>query len=247
MKLKAFVAAGLVVSASCAMAVVTSGNTLCRIQVDSSSTETILAVPLIEIGGSDQAITITNLVTTTGLSENDTLMYNDGENWYSWHVNENGNWEAVNTTVGGKTTTAATNAQFARGRGVWLVRGNASKNNPIFLYGQCDAGTTTTAFTSGTKAQPKYTLMGNPKEAAFAPNSKTWTRCVKGDKIAYADATGKAATFTYRPEIGEGGSWCEAQFDANGDMTWVATSKTIPAGQGFWYVSVGGTGGTVEW
>lgn len=243
MKLKAFVAAGLVVSASCAMAVVTSGNTLCRIQVDSSSTETILAVPLIEIGGSDQAITITNLVTTTGLSENDSLMYNDGENWYSWQVDENGNWEAVSTTVGGKTTTAATNAQFARGRGVWLVRGAASKSNPIYLYGQCDAGTTTTAFTSGTKAQPQYTLMGNPKEAAFAPNSKTWTGCAQGDKIAYADANGKAKTFTYRTNLG----WCEAQdTTGQGDFEWVATSNTIPAGQGFWYVSVGGSG-SVTW
>lgn len=246
MKLKAFVAAGLVVSASCAMAVVTSSNTLCRIRVDSSSTETILAVPLIEIGGADQVITITNLVSTTGLSQNDVLMYNDGDKWYSWRVDANRNWEGIATTVGSKTTQAASNAQFARGRGVWLVRSITS--NPIYLYGQCDEDTTITAFTAGkSKSEPAYTLMGNPKEAAFDPNSKTWTECVKGDKIAYADATGKAATFTYRPEIGEGGSWCEAQFDSNGDMTWVATSKTIPAGQGFWYVSVGGNGGTVTW
>ena len=243
MKLKAFVAAGLVVSASCAMAVVTSSNTLCRIQVESSSTETILAVPLIEIGGSDQVITITNLVTTTGLVAGDSLMYNDGDNWYSWHVNESGNWEAIATTVGGRTTKSPTSAQFARGRGVWLVRGAASKNNPIYLYGQCDARTTTTTFAAGTKARPQYTLMGNPKEAAFAPNSKTWTGCGQGDKIAYADANGKAQTFTYRT----GKGWCEAvDTTGEGDFDWVTTSNTIPAGQGFWYVSVGGSG-SVEW
>lgn len=243
MKLKAFVAAGLVVSASCAMAVVTSDNTLCRIRVDSSSAETILAVPLIEVGGSEQAITITNLVTTTGLSATDALMYNDGENWYSWQVDGNGNWEAVNTTVSGKTTTAATNAQFARGRGVWLVRGDASKSNPIYLYGQCDERTTTTTFAAGDKTRPVYTLMGNPKEEAFAPNSKTWDGCGQGDKIAYADANGKAKTFTYRT----GKGWCEAQDNGEGDFEWVTTSNTIPAGQGFWYVSVGGAGGSVTW
>ena len=244
MKLKAFVAAGLVASASCAMATVSSSNTLCRIEVASPSAETILAVPLIEIGGSTQEIAITNLVLASSLSVNDVLMYKDGNTWYSWVVNAEHNWAALQTSSGSQApTTAGEDAQFTRGSGVWLVRSNTSSN--IYLYGQCDLRTTSTSFLAGTTDEPKYTLMGNPKEEAFAPNSKTWSGCAQGDKIAFADATtGKAKTFTFRTS--ENG-WCKPTV-TNGAATWtiLGAGDTIPAGQGFWYVSVGGSG-SVTW
>lgn len=245
MNMKSLFALTLVTAAAAASATVTTGNTLCRIEVTSPSTETILAVPLIEIGGSSQEIAITNLVLASSLSVGDTLMYKDGSTWYSWEVNSEHNWEALSTSSGSQShsATAGVDAQFTRGSGVWLVRSNTSSN--IYLYGQCDSRTTSTSFSAGTTTSPVYTLMGNPKEEAFAPNSKTWSGCGQGDKIAFADATtGKAKTFTFRTSEN---AWCKPTV-TKGAATWTILGEddTIPAGQGFWYVSVGGSG-SVTW
>ena len=241
MNIKALMAAGTVAAAASALAAVTTTNTLCRIEVDGHSTETILSVPLIDVCGTDQSINITNLVMTTNLETGDALMYKDGDTWYAWVI-AGGKWTAATTTVGGKSVTAPDSAAFSRGSGVWLVRGDTSKAKSVYLYGQCDARTTSTSFAAGTKASPVYTLMGHPKEVAFDPNSVTWTGCAQGDKLAFADASGNTKTLTYRT----GKGWCEVS-EVNNVPTWVATTATIPAGQGFWYVSVGESAGSVTW
>ena len=224
-----------------ASAAVTSANTLCRIEVDSPLNETMLAVPLIEVGGSSQTIAVTNMVMTSTLSAGDILMYNTGSEWYSWVLNDGKKWVATETSDAGKMTKAAPNATFARGRGVWLVR--KSTASKIYLYGQVDSKTTDTTAAAGTSETPAYTLMGNPKETGFNPNSVTWSDCAEGDMLAYADSYGKARTVTWK---GDTKKWCTFKKDStSGVYNWApvtAIDLTIPAGQGFWYVSRGGAG-----
>ena len=83
MKLKSLMAVAAVVTAGVALAKVESETTLCQIKVSSSYTNTVIALPLVEVGGSTDTIDPANYVLTNGL-EIGSYMYIKENNTNLW-------------------------------------------------------------------------------------------------------------------------------------------------------------------
>ena len=227
-----------------ASAVVTTDNTLCRIEVASGTKSTIVAVPLVKIGTADGAIPVTDLVLTDNLSVGDTILHWNGSAWDAWVIS-GGKWTPTVISEGSKNSTSAPAAgtALARGDAIWVNRANptvtedgVTRAKPFFIYGQ--VATTDSPATLPEIVPGAYTMMGNTALEPVAINSITFNGTPKkGDKIAIATTKGIGAKeYTYN-----GTKWAEATLalDSNGVLrpTVTETAATIPAGQGFWYIS----------
>ena len=245
MKCKTLLAMATIAASSAALATVTSTNTLCRIAVTNDMTETLISVPLVEVGGSVEAIPLTNYVLTTNLAEHDKLLQWNGERYYAWELNDKGAW--VPLTVAGDNTAwvspSGDVAKLARGTGAWLVRGETSKSKEFYLYGQVSGARVVSTFTGG-----QQTLMGHPRAEDFNPNSGvTWENQQDGDMIVFANPANRTGMTKLTYKTSDSGVIGWARQTAVGVWTKDETSK-IPAGQGFWYVSKKGSeGGTATW
>lgn len=255
MNMKSLIALTALTAAGAASAAVTSGNTLCRIEVASRTKNTIVAVPLVKIGDGS-AIPANELVLTDNLSTNDKLLHwnTTSEKWEAWAVNASGAWEGL--TISDKNSTWVTpeaSVTLTRGDAVWVERADATKS--FYVYGQVttDAATATT-LVRGTAAEPVYTMVGNPLTTDKVVSALTFTGSpATGDSIMWGDssAIGELKKLTYNGS--QWGSFVSTPFEIKGRIvnktTWQAsTTDTIPAGQGFWYVSNGGEGPlTVSW
>ena len=214
-----------------ASAAVTTDNTLCRIEVASGTKNTIVAVPLKTIAGTDETIKLTDLVLTDNLSEGDYILHKGSNGWESWRVSAEGKWTSVAVSEDGVTAVSGPDTAMSRGDAFWLVRKDATKS--FYLYGEViDTKAADLTIGSG------YTMMGNTALEPVVINSITFNGTPKtGDKIAIATTKGIGAKeYTYN-----GTEWTEATLalDANGVLrpTVKVTDATIPAGQGFWYIS----------
>ncbi len=235
-------------AASSADAVITGGNVCGLMNVPSNARETLIAVPWVTVGGGDATMKVANLVKTDTLSAGDELYFYDGSTYYRW-VLTNGTWTPTATTKkvnGQNLTLTAPGADYAiaRGKGLWLVRQDASKE--IWLYGQHDASAVSVTITAGTASAPAYTLIANPNTAAYDLNAKGVTGTV-GDMIVFGGSEGQTL-YTYKAT-----GWTrkvETQKTVGSKTMTVKKDSTdgctIPAGQGAWYVSVGGSP-TIVW
>ena len=173
MKLRSLICVSAVAAASAAFAL-ESGNTFARLKVDCGSiTNSIIAIPFAGCGETNAEIYVTNLVMTTGLSSDDTLMYNDGTSWYAWEI-KNGAWSPVVAGDKNGVTIAAPNAyKMDCGRACWLIR--SSTSNPIYLYGQVNETLPTSVTVAGAASADKfaYTLIAKPSESS-ALDLNTW-------------------------------------------------------------------------
>lgn len=246
MKCKTLLAMATIAASSAALATVTSLNTLCRIAVTNDMTETLISVPLVEVGGSVEEIPLTNYVLTTNLAAGDKLLQWDGTvtNYYAW--NFNGTTWVPFTVVDGNSAWVSPSgdvAKLARGTGAWLVRGETSKSKEFYLYGQVSGTQVESTFIGG-----QQTLMGHPRAAAFNPNSGvTWSGQQDGDMIVFANPTNRTGMTKLTYKTSDSGVIGWARQTAVGVWTKDETSM-IPAGQGFWYVSKKGSeGGTATW
>jgi hypothetical protein len=243
MKCKTLLAMATIAASSAALATVTSLNTLCRIAVTNDMAETLISVPLVEVGGSVEQIPLTNYVLTTNLAGNDKLLQWNGTKYYAWNLNgTTWEWEPLTVVDGNAAwqTPSGDVAKLARGTGAWLVRGESSKSKEFYLYGQVSGAEVVSTFIGG-----QQTLMGHPRAAAFNPNSGvTWSGQQDGDMIIFANPANRTGMtkLTYKADKVNG--W--ARQTEPGVWTKDETSM-IPAGQGFWYVSKGSANGTATW
>lgn len=240
MKCKTLLAMATIAASSAALATVTSLNTLCRIAVTNDMAETLISVPLVEVGGSVEAIPLTNYVLTTNLEAGDKLLQWNGTKYYAWNFNGT-TWEPYNVVIDNSAWVSPSGdvAKLARGTGAWLVRGETSKSKEFYLYGQVSGAEVVSTFTGG-----QQTLMGHPRAEAFNPNSGvTWEKQQDGDMIVFANPANRTGMtkLTYKDGVG----WARQQTKP-GEWTKDETSM-IPAGQGFWYVSEGSADGTATW
>ncbi len=225
------------------------GSNVCGLMnVPSTAKETLIAVPWVTVGGSDATMKVANLVKTDTLTAGDELYFYDGSTYYRWVLTD-GKWTPTSTTKKANdkktdVTITAPGADYAiaRGKGLWLVRQDTTKE--IWLYGQHDASAVSVAVTAGTAAAPAYTLIANPNTADYDLNAKSVTGAV-GDKIIL---DGGATLYTYKAA-----GWTRKVATQKTVGTKTMTVKkdstegcTIPAGQGAWYVSVGGNP-TIAW
>lgn len=234
MKMKSFLALAALTAAGTASAAITSANTLCRIEVASSTKNTIVAVPLKTIAGSEDAIKLTDLVLTDGLAAGDHLLHKGSSGWEAWVV-ASGKWTPMAVSDAGVTSIAGSDAAFACGDAFWLVRENPSGS--FYLYGEVTkVAAEMPAIARG--SAPTYIMMANTALEDVAITALPLKGTVaEGDKIQVPVATGLGVKeYTFKD-----GSWKEATLalDANGTLVPTVTTTTakIPAGQGFWYVA----------
>ena len=229
-------------------AVVTTGNTLCRITVVSNTKDTIISLPLVDVGGSADSINITKMVLTENLSDGDTLLARVGGVWQTWML-QNGVWGGVRTVSGDETISSSPNAAFERGTAIILRRTGSDLTKPIYLYGE---------FKNAAKEQTPvaggWTLMGNALPSDFEINKEGfWTvngTPSEGDQLIVATSLLGIKEYTWGT-LREGTGWITANMSKNDKGVLVSTKviadDSIPAGHGFWYRSVGTSVPTVTW
>lgn len=231
----------------------TGNNTCGLVRIESGSANTVIGVPWVEVGtGAD--VTVAKLVSTANLTEGDELRYYSAGIWYGWTLGASG-WEAMTSATEtdqlkapGETETALT-----RGKALVLIRkGDLTK--PFYLYGQYDSTSITSsqALTRGTAENPVYTLLASPKAEAFTLGANAISNPGAGDQIIIYNADGSQTIYT-RNDSGAWGRYVEGEpFEIPGFGSFPSSvweTATIPAGQGFWYVSRGNATGdlTVNW
>ena len=261
MKLRSLICVSAVAAASAAFAL-DGGNTFARLKVTSDLANSIIAIPLAGCGESEAKIYVTNLVMTTGLSTGDTLMYNDGTDWYAWEIKD-GAWSPVAAGTKNGVTVAAPNAyKMDCGRACWLIR--SSTSNSIYLYGQVNETLPTSVDVAGAADKFAYTLIAKPSESS-ALDLNTWhpANAATGDLLLVPVSTNLNAMgqVTYRYNATTPAwetvrqtttSVTNARTKAvsvvtNSTWTAISTSTTIPAGKGVMYGRKGTSGATLAW
>ena len=239
MNMKSLIALTALTAAGAASAEVISGNTLCRIKIDSGTKNTIVAVPLVKVG-TGEAIPANELVLTDNLSLGDKLLHwnTTSEKWEAWAVNASGAWESAYVSEQNKNwiSGSASSVALTRGDAVWVERSSASQ--PFYIYGQVGDGSATMPEIARESGALTYIMMGNTNLQDVAINSLTFNGTpVEGDKISVPVNTGLGVKeYTY-----DGSKWTHVGWDLDANdvliPTVTETSAAIPAGQGFWYVA----------
>ncbi len=262
MNLKTLLAFATVTASTAVLAEVVSTTALCRIKVDSGTKNTIVALPLIKVGGTTQTIPVSEFVMTDNLTDGDSILVMDATGkttTQTWSLVEDDqthvkSWQSGTVVEGTDSTTApaASTAGQARGSAIWLTRKDPAK--PFYLYGQVsETEYTQPEIGNGTPESPAYTFIGNPNPKEIKlndPRDVEWVNAQVGDQIIVG-STGKLGYITYTYGKSENGvaEWV-CYTASNGDVT-RNTDITLPAGQGFWYVTTstpeGGRTRSITW
>ena len=252
MNFKTLMAFSAALACTSLWAAVTTGNTLCRIAVESETKDTIISLPLVDVGGTADSINITKMVLTENLSNGDTLMAKIDEKWQTWML-QNGIWGGATTVSGDETISSSPDAAFERGTAI-ILRRTGSLTKPIYLYGEFKNAAKEQAPVSG-----GWTLMGNALPSDFPINKEGfWTANNSspsvGDKLVIPVSTGLGVKEYTWGKFVEGENtktgWIVAEFKMENDVMVSVkelTKDIIPAGQGFWYKSVGESVPKVTW
>lgn len=236
MKLRLMIAAMAASTALFALEPVTSENVYGVMRVsDTATTNTVVAVPWVGVDGN--AVTLSNLVSTVTLQENDVVYLYEGTTWYAYKLLGSGVWDPV-TTIGNSTFEQATDADkkaLARGAALILQRGNTV--NPVYLCGR-NANTAVS-----TEIQPDtLTLIANPTaESKEMPVGK------EGDEIRVPLNGGGLQIYSIKN--GKWGTEVVTTTTQGGRTKKVRTwteGCTLAPGKGAWYKS-GATGTTINW
>ncbi|MBR0504378.1 MAG: hypothetical protein IJJ84_03155, partial [Kiritimatiellae bacterium] len=171
-----------------------SKNIIGVLEVESSLTNTVVAVPWKELA-SDPAvakdITVSNYVSTVNLTNGDSVYAlsdasKDKDTVYEMWVLNNGKWDIV-TTVSESASgySVATEAaasdlkRFPRTKAVWVQRqkplDESGANVPFFLIGQYEYKAVDIDVAGGSKAEPGYTLISVPSYKDFGINELDWS------------------------------------------------------------------------
>lgn len=244
----------------CAADEISTSNVLGILPVTSSAKRTIVSVPWCAMSATDDAaIQVSNLVKTANLSENDLLHFVNANGTYNtWKltVGDGGvkYWASVNeaTELQLGETPASDVTTVARGNAIVLIR-NGKLSDPFYLYGQVGTNATvSSAIAVGTDSAPAYSLIASPKPAAWDVNDgATWSKVGANDRIFVYGNGGITIELVWNAETSE---WCYIEdvfTELGGQRIRTGTKMTkyeddIPAGQGAWYVSYGGSP-TLTW
>ena len=216
-----------------------SGNIVGIQAVECAGTNVVLAVPFVATEGGD--ITVSNLLGTAGLASGDRLFRWDGDRYERWTLPKSGDnaplqWTAEQVFTVGKQGTQKKQEWSAGadvrtvgvGTGLWLTR---TKGAPTRLF---LTGTVTNEIPAVSVPAKKFRLVANPLERAASP---TITTPAEGDTIQFP--TSAEALRVYRFWKGK---WvcCEGG-------TQKVDLPPVPAGTGFWYMSMGTKEVQISW
>ena len=231
----------------CAMAASTAlfatdvtSDTYGVLSVTNAAATTVVGVPWRNVGGGEMSnVTLSNLVSTTGLATDDIIYLYEGTTWYGYKLSGTGVWEPY-TTVSGTTTVSqpgsADGKTLARGTGLIIERASAA--NPIFLCGRYDSSTpSATSVSSGSKA-----LVANPTTTI-----KYVTVGAVGDEIRVVKDGGAMDIFERRSD-----GWYGTELVTVGGFSVkkkvkLASGVPLDPGKGVWYVNNGSDAVSVSW
>lgn len=210
--------------------------------VTSSSKETIVAISLRGMDG--QPVAVADLVKTSNLTEGDKLYTFENGKYEGWTLT-GGAWVGANkkytmSETGQLVEAEGDDPSTVRkevGSGIWLVRNDpyvAGTEFTFYLYGKPVDNPQTTIVGGA------INLVGNPTTSQVMFTKTMLAGAATGDKIEVPGGTGILGRGVYL-------------YDGN---TWTTTNPkthlleegfpTIPANQGFWYVSKGSSF-TINW
>ena len=236
----------LCATAGAAIAFETTVSTIEVRAINSGTTNTIVAIPGLDLAGGPLAIS--NLVKNVNLASGDQLIaFSDGS-YQTWELNSSGVWvEAAGLySVGGDGNesessgtpgTPASEFTLGVGSGIWVSRKASGCATPFYVYAQRPASMTSTI------AHGETALVGNPtvNNTAFA----SFANCAAGDEISIpAPAVpGGKRVYTFKD-----GKWGYKAVNTETHMLYrVDENPSITAGTGFWYKSTGESDVTLNW
>lgn len=203
---------------------------------DTTTTNTVVGVPWLNVGEGN--VTLSNLVSTATLADNDMVYFYEGTTWYSYKV-QGGVFVPVET-VSSETQTSPSAANvktFARGTGLIIQRANTT--NPIYLCGRYD----TTNPDATSVSVNSTALIANPRTVEVKITAGN-----NGDQISVPGNGGTMKTYEKRE-----GFWCETVTDTT-TFTFPVTSQKklddgvpLAAGKGAFYVNKGSANVTINW
>ena len=217
--------------------------------VTNAYTDTVIAVPWVGFNGS--AITISNLVNTTTLSDNDKLYMYDNGTWYEY-TKSGSAWTGATTITSSGDHTAESQV-VQRGSGLILQRAASGAGGTVLLAGRVDSGEIQTEFA----ANGAKTLFANPCATNVDINAKM-IGALNGDTISIPMNNGGTDVYTFNgTEWGKNTRVARTRMYNGVERTtyqnqWQKCGE-IPAGTGAWYISTtnnvpsGYTGYTVTW
>ena len=242
---------------------VVSTNTIGVLAVTNAPRNTIIPVPWASLADGE-AISVSNLVRTATLAPGDRIQAYDATNgtYRIWTLSESKEWVPQTTVSGGGAAQAPSSDAYTipRGSGVWLIRGEASADSPIYLVGGAADEAAKTELAAGTAESPSWNLVGNPTTEAVTVGGGSADGSVSpsdGDQILVPTAGGAPVNYTYDASRGQ---WyynktvpvyrtrngVEVQVGVRSVREYV-DAATVPAGSGFWYLNAGGESKDVQW
>ena len=208
--------------------------------VTNATATTVVGVPWRNVGGGEMSnVTLSNLVSTTGLATGDIIYLYEGTTWYGYQLSSAGVWEPY-TTVSGETTVSAPGSADAKtlARGTGLIVQRASAANPIYLCGRYDSSTPT-ATSVGANAK---VLIANPLTTA-----KSISEGTNGDKIIVLKDGGASTVYEKKNDVW--GTYVETTTKTSRGtrktQTWTP-GCTLAPGMGAWY-QAGDTAASINW
>ena len=225
-------------------------NVFGLLRVDSTLTNTIVAVPWLDLSSNStaSAVSVADIVKTANLTAGDRLSaYRPDGKYDVWVLNSSKEWEPSETlVVENQSTSEAPEADVRRvalGSAFWLYRQRPTSEGaavPFYIYGQVPASAVTTTVTAGTASAPVWNLVANARNADVALNSLTVSGSINAADEIYIVEDGNPTMYTYK----EGQGWgCTTRVTGpNGRPVnrWAVSNVTISKGTGFWYASKGG-------
>lgn len=229
-------------------AAATGANVYGLLRVDSTNAETFVAVPWLGAGTGD--IKVADLIKTTNLTAGDELYAYIGGAFNKWTLSAEKEWSpssVVSQDGPAAVTAGASDQALTRGKGVLLVR-HAPIASSFYIFGQvATSATAATEVAAGTANAPAYTMIAPPVVADVADLNAVMSHSSApdaADRILVASPRGGGLVIEYKYV---NGSW--GRDVQNPSQPWLkefTSGLTIPAGQGAWYVSKGGSP-TITW
>lgn len=231
--------------ATVAGAKVTSTNFFGAVRIESNREKSAVGVPWVRSNKhitENLPIQLSEYVTTGDLEEGDMIyvLGPDHDRYLAW-VYKDKEWQSVKTVsmkIDGEIVEqggAATETGLNLGEALWIVRNNPSGR--FHLVGQFPVAELKTQIEAN-----KPNLIANPLGTAFDFSGVTEGVNAK-DQIFVPQADGSLKLYTF--ENGAWGTWVKTTKKVGNrtlvTTTWKTDQNIIPIGQGFWYVSAGGT------
>lgn len=227
-----------IAAASTALAV-ESSNTFGILRVDSTAAQTIVSVPWLAAGGG--SIKVKDVVKTANLTKGDQLYRYNGSEYQLWVLGDNG-WEGA-TSVSTDKIQASQGDDEVLNRGDALILVRQTYSSPFYLYGQYTASEATLNVARGTAETPAYSLVAPSKTTDTALDSLANANVGKNDTVIVKDSSGNMRVLSCRNTASDEDpvyKWGNVR-NIFGTETFTAVEVTVPAGEGFWYISRGGS------